>query len=338
MSDNQPCFSETVKKPNSPYMSVQEAEALHKKEGFSKPLTRILEENHFVLEYGKENYPESLMRLNNPPKKIYGIGNFNLLTNGLSIVGARKATPYGLHCAARFGELAALRGITIISGGATGCDIAAHKAALNAGCPTVVVLGGGCHRVYPAKHFSIFQKIINEGGVVISEQEWDFPPLRHTFRMRNRIIAGLSKATLIVEAGLPSGTFSTADEALEAQREVLVVPGAITSPMSSGANQLIYQGATPIISEDVFLNVIDDLYGILYLKEEKGFSVKQELNSDALKVFESVVAVPLSVDEIQSLFPEKSLSDLVRILTNLELCGYIARFPDGKYASIKILK
>lgn len=110
----------------------------------------------------------------------------------------------------------------------------------------MVVLGGGCDCIYPESNRDLFQEVVDKGGAVISEHQWQFPPMPYTFRARNRIIAGLSRATLIVEAGLPSGTFSTADDALSSNREVLVVPGAITSPTSRGANRLLYQGATPI--------------------------------------------------------------------------------------------
>lgn len=99
-----------------------------------------------------------------------------------------------------------------------GCDSQAHKSALEANGTTVAVLGGGCDQLYPKKNKALFQEIVNKGGAVISEHFWSFPPLPYQFRARNRIIAGLSRATLIVEAGLPSGTFSTADEALEAGR------------------------------------------------------------------------------------------------------------------------
>ena len=124
----------------------------------------------------------------------------------------------------------------MVSGGARGCDAAAHAAALEEGGRTVAFLGGGCDRLYPAEHEGLFQRIVDEGGAVVSEHAWDEDPKPYRFRLRNRLIAGLARATLIVEAGLPSGTFSTADEALAANRDVLVVPGAITAVSSRGAN------------------------------------------------------------------------------------------------------
>ena len=216
-----------------------------------------------VLERGAEGFPPSLGMVHDPPERLYVLGNPAALVEGLAVVGARKATPYGLGCARRFARMAAERGVVVVSGGARGCDAEAHRAALDAGCPTVAFLGGGCDQLYPSEHHGLFQSIVDGGGAVVSEHPWDYPPLPFAFRARNRLIAGLARATLIVEAGLPSGTFSTADEALVANREVLVVPGAITSASSRGANRLVYQGATPIIDDDTFQDALFSLFGLL---------------------------------------------------------------------------
>ena len=171
---------------------------------------------HTVLAQEDERYPPALLRLPDAPQKLFVIGNVGALQEGLAVVGARKATPYGKGCARRFARRAARRGIVIISGGARGCDAEAHRAALAEHAPTVVFMGGGCHKVYPAQHAALFQEVVEAGGALVSEHEWEASPRPFIFRMRNRLIAGLAKATLIVEAGLPSGTFSTADEALRA--------------------------------------------------------------------------------------------------------------------------
>lgn len=212
---------------------------------------------------GEAGYPEALSVVERPPVKLYVVGDPAALQEGLAVVGARRATPYGIGCARHFAGAAARRGIVIISGGARGCDAVAHEAALAAGTPTVAFLGGGCDEIYPAENAPLFQRIVDAGGAVVSENEWGFRPLPYTFRERNRLIAGLAKATLIVEAGLPSGTFSTADEALSANREVLVVPGCVTSPSSRGANRLIYQGATPIVDDETFEDQLFALFGCL---------------------------------------------------------------------------
>lgn len=172
-----------------------------------------LEGPRFELGRDDEGFPGVLTTIPDPPSRLYGVGDPAALQEGLAVVGARRATPYGRAAAKRFACSAAERGVAIISGGARGCDAVAHEAALAAGAPTVAFLGGGCNQIYPAENAGLFQRIVRGGGAVVSEHPWDFPPQGYTFRARNRLIAGLARATLIVEAGLPSGTFSTADEA-----------------------------------------------------------------------------------------------------------------------------
>lgn len=215
------------------------------------------------IERGDALYPAAFESVSAPPKCLYLVGDPSALSEGLAVVGARKATPYGLGCARRFARIAARRGVVIVSGGARGCDAEAHRAALAEGGKTVAFLGGGCDKIYPAEHRGLFQDIVDAGGALVSEHPWDFPPVPYAFRARNRLIAGLARATLIVEAGLPSGTFSTADEALSAGREVLVVPGAITSASSRGANRLLYQGAAPIVDDESFADALFSIFGLL---------------------------------------------------------------------------
>ena len=296
--------------------------------------TRVLNGPRFELCRGQEGYPESLEELISPPEKIYGIGNMHVLEYGLAIVGSRKATPYGLSCARRFARIASELGICIVSGGALGCDSEAHRSAVLAKGKTVVVLGGGCDRVYPASNLALFQQVIDIGGAVISENAWDFKPLPYTFRNRNRIIAGLSRAVLIVEAGLPSGTFSTADAALEAGREVLAIPGAITSNSSRGANRLIYQGATPIVDEEGFEDVLLALFGAFGLKNK----VSQHDEAQDNPVLAAVCAQPLTNEEIYNIACQALGDDFARnrlnsLLIDAQLQGIIKRQLDGRWSA-----
>ena len=158
-----------------------------------------LEGERFELALEDSLFPKALKSIPHPPARLYGVGRPGALAEGLAVVGARRATPYGRGCAKRFAAAAAERGVAIISGGARGCDAVAHEAALAAGAPTVAFLGGGCNQLYPAENAGLFQRIVAAGGAVVSEHEWDFPPQPHTFRARNRLIAGLSRVTLIVE-------------------------------------------------------------------------------------------------------------------------------------------
>lgn len=289
-----------------------------------------------------KGYPPSLMRISSPPQRLYVVGDPHALREGLAVVGARKATPYGISCARRFAGAAASQGVAIVSGGARGCDAAAHEAALAAGAPTVAFLGGGCDRLYPAEHRGLFQRIVDAGGAVVSEHPWDCEPRPYFFRLRNRLIAGLSKAVLIVEAGLPSGTFSTADEALAAGRDVLVVPGAITSASSRGANRLLFQGALPIVDDETFDEALFSLFGCLKhpshgsVGSDEGRASTRSTTSSRERVIAAVRAEPMHSEDIydvvRTLGEKDEPSDwLMACLVEAELAGLIARYPDGRW-------
>lgn len=330
----------SIGKPTSLSQGIRQ----HKAQGFSRYTGKKLKGPRSVLEYGQAGYPECLLSIPTPPKKLFVIGSTQILEGGLAIVGARKATPYGLSCARKFSRIAALNGVVVVSGGARGCDAQAHRGALDAKAPTVVVLGSGCDEIYPAEHAELFQEVINLGGAIISEQEWQFPPLPYTFRSRNRIIAGLTKASLIVEASLPSGTFSTADAALEAGREVLAIPGAITSKTSQGCNHLISQGAHPIISEKDFQEFIADFFEITAAtpdeeKEQLELPLHdvqhQRLQKGAHELLLALRAQPARADELRSWVEtgkiECTVTKLNRMLIDVQRRDLIVQYPDGRY-------
>lgn len=296
-----------------------------------------------VLTCGQEGFPQALSVIAAPPKELFVIGNIDALQEGIAIVGARKATPYGKGLAQRFARHAALRGIVVISGGARGCDSAAHRATVEANGQGVVFLGGGADVLYPPEHAQLFQRIIDSGGAIVSEYAWNKPALPYQFRLRNRLIAGLAKATLIVEAGLPSGTFSTADEALASNREVLVVPGCITAPSSKGANRLIYQGATPVIDDETFDDALFSLF--CTLKQQKipqsrkadttGDDKRKELDAigKALSVevlsVEQLLQIACRTQEVS-----KAQSWLMKRLVEGECAGEFSRHPDGRWGPV----
>ena len=294
----------------------------------------VLEGTRTELVASDARFPEPLKVIARPPDRLYVVGNVDALVAGLAIIGARKATPYGLSCARRFARIAAEKGLVIISGGARGCDSEAHRAALDAGAPTVVFLGGGCDEVYPAEHFGLFQQIIDAGGAVVSEHPWGFAPLPYTFRDRNRLIAGLADAVLIVEAGLPSGTFSTADEALEAGKDVLVVPGSIMSAESRGSNRLLYQGAVPVVDDETFEDALFNACGVL---RHPGTPAMQAHDFDP--VVSSILAAPQTLDELYELAEKAygardSRERLMQTLVEAEAENLIARRPDGKWGPV----
>ncbi len=297
-----------------------------------------------VIKRGDHGYPPAFEQVHHAPQKLYIVGNPEALQEGIAIVGARTSTPYGRGCARRFARLAAERGIVVISGGARGCDVEAHKAALEVSGRTVVFLGGGYDRPYPSEHAALFEEIALAGGAVVSEYPWDDNPRPYQFRARNRLIAGLARATLIVEAGLPSGTFSTADEALAANRDVLVVPGSITSASSRGANRLLYQGATPVVDDDTFSEVLFGLFGCLQQehctettdkKATSGLGHSRQ-NAKLDPIVAALQAEPLGMEELFKLAVEQCgqsepHSWLMERLVAGETAGLIGHFPDGRW-------
>lgn len=215
-----------------------------------------------VIDLGGIGYPGLLADIPEPPKRLFVAGDPAVLSlPSLAISGSRRATPYGRNMAARFAKLAAEAGLTIVTGGARGVDSVATKAALDSGAKIAVVLAGGINEAYPQENIGLFQSVVDAGGAVVSEQDWDLDPVPYLFRKRNRVIAGLSRALLVVEAGLPSGSFAAAEYAREAGRPVWAIPGAITCDSAAGVNRLIYQGATPIIGDDVFAEQVGAEFG-----------------------------------------------------------------------------
>jgi DNA processing protein len=201
--------------------------------------------NMRVLE--RRRFPQLLRAIFDPPPRLYirGGAQDEVLANpAVSIVGARACSPYGGQVARRLGRELAGAGLVVVSGLARGIDGEAHRGALEAGGLTVAVLGCGIDRDYPAAHAELARRI-RERGLVVSEYEAGVEPAPWRFPARNRIIAGLSAATVVVEARERSGAFITADLALEEGRDVLAVPGEITSSLSAGTNALLKLGATP---------------------------------------------------------------------------------------------
>jgi DNA processing protein len=209
----------------------------------------------------KHKYFSVLDTIPKPPKNMFFVGSTpDERRPTVAIVGTRKPTPYGKEVTHTLAYDLAKQGVVIVSGLALGVDAIAHRAALDAGGTTIAVLANSVDHIYPRSHQGLADQIIQSGGAVISEYEPPTEPRNYLFLARNRIISGLSDAVIITEAALRSGTLSTATRALEQGREVFVVPGNITSPLSAGCNALLKQGAHPITSiEDVIEIIAPDL-------------------------------------------------------------------------------
>lgn len=235
-------------------------------------MENLEKENIKVTTLDDKNYSKLLKEIYNPPFIIYYKGMLEIGSEfNLAVVGARKYTNYGKMAVENIVGNLAKSGLTIVSGLAMGIDALAHDATLKAGGRAIAVLGSGLDKanIYPASNRYLADKIINSGGVLISEFSPGTPPLRHHFPQRNRIISGLSLGTLIIEAGEKSGSLITANFSLEQNREVFAVPGSIFSLTCKGTNEIIKKGAHVITSANDIIEALDLAQITAYIDNKK---------------------------------------------------------------------
>jgi DNA processing protein len=278
-------------------------------------LRRLDAEGYRFLARSDTGFPALLGVIHDPPPGLFlrGVAMVELLSRpAVALVGARACSPYGRQVARRLGRELAAAGLVVVSGLARGVDGEAHRGALEAGGLTIAVLGCGIDRDYPAAHRSLAREIA-ETGLIVSEYAPGVEPAPWRFPARNRIVAGLCAATLVVEARERSGALITADLALEEGREVFAVPGEITSALSAGSNALLRLGATPCTGcADVL-----ESYG-LSLPDEPA----PELATSAAAVLERVRQAATSADELARA-TGLGAGELAGVLTELELAGAI---------------
>ena len=274
----------------------------------------------------RAEFPELLRQIHDPPRVLYlrGAGESELLARpAVAIVGARACSPYGSQVARLLGRELAAAGLVVVSGLARGVDGEAHRGALEAAGVTVAVLGCGIDRDYPAAHTDLARRIC-EQGLVVSEYEPGVEPAPWRFPARNRIIAGLAAATVIVEARERSGALITADFALEDGREVFAVPGEITGSLAAGTNRLLRQGATPLTSATDVLEV----FGLGPVPAV----LPQALGPTASRVLDRLAESSVTADELAR---ETGLDagPLAAALAELELAGLVGE-ADGRYRGV----
>lgn len=283
-----------------------------------------IDDTCWELRLGEEGYPSRFLELANPPSVLYGRGDPSCLEGAyLGVVGARRATPYGLSIAEMAGRVAALGGVGVVSGGAMGCDAAAQRAALDCGARVVVVSGVGADCVYPDTSRDVFERCVAEGGAVISAERWGSPPRRWAFPKRNALIAALCRSLVVTEAGYRSGTLSTADAAIELDRSVYAIPGSIYSANSRGANMLISEGAQIIWDEQALENAIALDFGFLIMQKEE--------QAEADPVMVALTGCPLRPEELAQSLGQNTLV-VMRMLADYEARNLVERLPDGKYS------
>ncbi len=269
-----------------------------------------------------DNYPSLLKQIYDPPFILYVKGDIKFDMPSISIVGTRNPSFYGLKMAEKFASDLASLGFIIVSGLARGIDTASHTGALKVGGRTIGVLGSGFKNFYPPENKKLGFEII-KNGAIITEFSSNTIPEKYNFPRRNRIISGLSKATIVIEAGPKSGALITANFALEQGRDVFALPGRVDSLYSKGTNKLLKEGA--ILVEDI-KDVLEALNIEIEKKEEK---IEIEIEPEAKKIL-TILEEPLQLEEIinkTNMQPEFLFS----LLTNLQIKGIIEELPGKIY-------
>ncbi|MFN3597052.1 MAG: DNA-processing protein DprA [Rubricoccaceae bacterium] len=277
---------------------------------------------------GEPDYPALLAHIYDPPPLLWVRGRLAAAEDAeaVAIVGTRRATPYGERVAAHFASGLAARGVTIVSGLAYGIDIAAHRAALEAGGRTVAVLGCGVDRVYPARHAPLVRRLLEaDAGAVVSELPLGAAPDAPNFPRRNRLIAGLSRATLVAEAHEGGGALITAFMALEQNRDVFAVPAPAFAE-AQGTNRLIREGAAALVTSPE--DLLADLGGALAAQVPAAGSAPPDLNAAEARLHAALGPTPRTLDALCAETGLDASSALVYLLS-LEFKG-LARQLAGK--------
>jgi DNA processing protein len=273
-----------------------------------------------------DDYPSSLREVADPPPVLFVRGRLAASdAQAVAVVGTRRATAYGLAVAERLARDLAGAGVTVVSGLAKGIDTAAHQAAVRAGGRTVAVLGNGLDQVYPPENGGLARSIVDDAaGALVSEFAPGVPPDAVNFPRRNRIISGLSRCTVIVEAGERSGALITADFALEQGRDVLAVPGSVFNPMSAGPNGLLKQGATPVTNVQDILDALSCEPPGSQLETDAVARHVPQLGPEEASVWQELGGEPRHIDELARTLRAGS-GEVSATLAMLELRGLARR-------------
>jgi len=284
---------------------------------------------HFIVTLADETYPRSLLEIADPPPLLYAQGRLELLAReAVAVVGSRNASAQGEANATAFSRALSDAGLTVVSGLALGIDAAAHRGALAGAGSTIAVLGTGIDVVYPRRNAALAAEIAAR-GVLVSEFPLGTQAAAHNFPRRNRLISGLSRGCLVVEAALESGSLITARSAAEQGREVFAIPGSIHSPLSKGCHSLIKSGAKLAESAEDVLAELPRFTRSGYASTAQDAPVPPDNGLLAVMGHD-----PVDVDSLctrAGLSPEQVSSELLR----LELDGRVAALPGGLYQRLE---
>jgi DNA processing protein len=305
-------------------------------------LAWLAQPGNSLMTLADEDYPRALLEIADPPAVLYCKGQRALLNQpGLGIVGSRNATPQGVRDAEAFAHALSDAGLTIVSGLALGIDAAAHRGGLAGAGSSVAVIGTGLDRIYPARNKALAHQLA-ENGLIVSEFALGTPPLPGHFPRRNRLISGLSRGVLVVEAAPDSGSLITARVATEQGRDVFAIPGSIHSPLARGCHALIKQGAKLVESA---ADILDELawqqrlappelrQGHPQGKRQAAYPSRVLPETLADPVLDALDGAPTTLDTLAQR-TGLTLDALSAKLLTLELDGRIASLPGGRYQKI----
>lgn len=337
-------FAASLTELEAHHLPAAVAQAIHSRRPLSsaaKELAQAQAAGISLLTWDEPDYPKRLLQIYDPPPLLYLIGDRALLNrHQISMVGSRRPTPYGNQMALKLGRDLADRGVVIVSGLARGIDSSAHSGALmSAAGATIGVLGCGIDVVYPKENKKLFAEMAKRGAIISEFAMGTFPGAQN-FPIRNRIIAGMSLGTIVVEGAEYSGSLITARLAMEFGREVYGIPGNATQPSSFGPNQLIKQGAKLVTSwEDVVEELSTDVRTELVpvetaTSEERSLLVEQSLEPAERTLYELLAEdSALAIDDLV----EKSglsSSEVLAALFDLELKGVVRQLPGKQFLKV----
>lgn len=293
----------------------------------------IIQKEIEVITTEDKTYPSNLLQIAAPPPVLYIRGDFTKQDQqAIAVVGTRKVTSYGKNVVRDLAGLLADNKVTIVSGLARGVDSEAHRAILKAGGRTIAVLGSGLDVIYPPENTQLAQEII-ENGAIVSDYAPGTQPEGVNFPPRNRIIAGLSLATVVIEAGERSGALITASFTADQGKDVFAVPGSIYAPQSKGTNKLIFDGAYPLIQYDSIFEMLD-IHNVQYQHTLQRDVPTDEVELLVMKLLQSE---SMHIDDLQAA-SGMPIARISSALTMLELKGYIKNTGNMTYTSNYELK
>ncbi len=286
---------------------------------------------HHLLVLNDPDYPDLLREIRDAPPVLYGLGNITLLKSPqIALIGSRNCTTGGASTAQEFAAYLAKAGLTITSGMALGIDKHAHQGALDSSGNTIAVIGTGIDRIYPSKNKQLAHQIA-ENGLIISEFPIGTPPLSENFPKRNRLISGLSLATLVVEATRKSGSLITANCSIEQGREVFAIPGSIHNPQAKGCHHLIRQGAKLVDQASDIIEDIGSLLGFIATQDEtQNEPEAHQLDAEYQQLLDYIGYDPVSIETLVQRCG-LTIEQLSSMLLILELNEHIQTAPGSQY-------